>query len=347
MTPTGRRVGVFRQADGLAQAIEDALDYCGVLQGLSSSTRIALKPNYTYPRYNPGVTTSPLVLRETVRLLRQFTPHLAIVETDGGYNTWPASEAFAGHGVCDLVKDFGIEAVNLCEGPSEMVRFRARLGERQLPLPTRLLHETDLFITMPVPKVHAMTGLSLAYKNQWGCVPDAMRLRRHHVFSDAIVAINRALKPVVLADGTFFLDTFGPMDGGEAVHMGLIIGATDAGSFDRYASELMAFPWRRVKHLVRAAQLGDMPQHLDDITCNVAPDAVSQRCFRLQRTLRSYIALCGFNSRFVTWLGYESWLGRVVLHGILYAIAGRPVKPAAADAAFSGPTSGAPRPPAG
>lgn len=35
----------------------------------------------------------------------------------------------------------------------------------------------------------------------------------------------------------------------------------------------------------------------------------------------------GFKSRFITWFGYESWFGRVILHALLYALAGKPVKP--------------------
>jgi len=170
-----------------------------------------------------------------------------------------------------------------------------------------------------------MTGLSLAYKNQWGCIPDVMRLRRHHVFDDGIVAINKTLKPVVLGDGTFFLDRHGPLNG-EAVRMDCIIAATDAGAFDLYVSELMHFPWRRVPHLRRAVALNDMPTSVEQITCNVAPAEVAVRTFHLSRSPRNWLALVAFRSRFLTWLVYESWFGRAVLHSILYAIVGRPVK---------------------
>ena len=195
-------------------------------------------------------------------------------------------------------------------------------------LPTRLLHETDVLISMPVPKIHCMTGLSLGYKNQWGCIPDIMRLRKHYIFSDAIVAINRALKPVVLADGQYFLDQNGPM-AGDPVPMDLIIAGSSAGAFDLYVSELMGYSWQKVQHLKRAVELGDMPSQLDDLTYNIPPSAIKERDFVLRRTFRNYIALAGFKSRFITWLGYEAWFGRIVLHKILYAVAGKPVKPGA------------------
>ena len=318
------RVALAKTNGDLAGAIRLAAQQAGLLEGITSTTRVALKPNLTYPYYQPGITTSPSVMRETVKLLRDFTSYLAIVETDGGYGAWQAREAFTSHQLYDLGKEYDIEIVNLCDEPREMIHFVAGKRTQQISLPARLLHETDLFISMPVPKIHAMTGLTLAYKNQWGCVPDIMRLRRHYVFDDAMVAINKALKPAILADGTYFLDRNGPMDG-DPLRMDLIIAASDAGAFDRYVSELMGFSWRRVRHLRRAVKLGDMPSRLEDIRYNVAPSDVWTHTFRLERTLRNHFALAGFNSRFLTWLGYESWFGRVVAHAILYAFVGKPV----------------------
>jgi hypothetical protein len=111
--------------------------------------------------------------------------------------------------------------------------------------------------------------------------------------------------------------------------MDMIIGASDAGAFDRYASELMGWSWRRVPHLKRAVTTGDMPAKLEDIQFNVHPAEARKHAFKLKRSSRNWIALAGFNSKFLTWLGYESWFGRVVLHGVLYAIAGKPVAPQA------------------
>jgi len=318
-------VALLKIDQDLSLAIRSVILGTGLLERVTSSTRVALKPNFTYPYYKPGVTTSPQVIRETVKILREFTAHIAIVETDGGYGAWRADEAFIGHALYEMRDEHGIEIVNLNDEPCELISFRSGRQIHQLPLPTRLLHETDLFITMPVPKIHCMTGLTLSYKNQWGCVPDIMRLRRHYVFDDAIIAINRALKPAVLADGTYFLDRNGPMDG-DPIRMDIIIAATDVGAFDRYVAELMGISWQRIRHLRRAVELGDMPSDMKDIEYNIRPEVASARKFYLKRTFRNYIALIGFRNRFVTWLGYESWFGKIILHGILYAIVGKSVK---------------------
>ena len=321
-----RKVHCEKIGGDLRASIRAALDGAGILARIAPGARVALKPNFTYPFYKKGVTTSTEVIRETVRVLKDFTNSIAIVETDGGYGVWKAAEAFEGHGMYGIQKEFGVEIVNLCEEPSRPISFRARGSDFQLPLPIRLLDNTDLFITLPVPKIHNMTGLTLSLKNQWGCIPDTMRLRRHYIFDSAIVAIDKALRPAVLSDGAFFLDRSGPLEG-EAVPMNLILAASDCGAFDRYVSELMGWDWRNAAHLRQAARDGVLPETLDGIQCNVPPSRFKQRDFKLQRSLRAWIALTGFKSRFITWLGYESWFGRGPLHWILYAIAGKNVKP--------------------
>jgi uncharacterized protein (DUF362 family) len=323
-----RRVELVHQRGSLDDEIRQALTGARLLEQVRPDTRVALKPNLTYPYHKHGVTTTPEFMRAAVRVLREHTNRIAIVETDGGYGAWAADEAFRGHGLYDLRAEFGIDVINLCEEPSETIEFRSRARTYRLPLPVRLLHETDLFITMPVPKIHCMTRLTLSYKNQWGCIPDIMRLRRHYIFNDAIVAINRALRPAVLGDGTWFLDHNGPMEG-DPIRMDLVVAATDAGTFDRYVSELMDVPWPKVPHLKRAVRLGDMPADLSGVSCNIRPAEARAHSFTLKRTARNWISLGGFRSRALTWLGYESWFGRVVLHALLYAVAGKPVKPQA------------------
>lgn len=324
-----RRVHVARFTTSPREAVREALLGAGILEGVGSTTRVCIKPNLTYPYYKEGVTTSPAILRETILAVQEHTRHVAIVETDGGYGAWSVDEAFRGHGLHAIAGSLGPALVNLCEEEREYVEVPLPGGSQQIPLPRRLLHETDLLISMPVPKIHAMTGVSLAYKNQWGCVPDTMRLRMHHCFDQAIVRINQLLKPRVLADGTYFLDGNGPLEGFPR-RVGCVIGASDAGAFDCFVSTMMGVPWRGIGHLRHAVRVGDMPS-LDDIEGNVDPHEGWGPRYRLNRTWRNYLALAGFRSRFVTWLGYESWFGRVVLHAILYAIAGRPVKPAPAD----------------
>lgn len=71
-------------------------------------------------------------------------------------------------------------------------------------------------------KVHAMTRVSLGFKNQWGCLGDKMRVTQRPVFDKVIVAINKLIKTVFASYGNYFLDYTGPMMG-EAVPMNIVI----------------------------------------------------------------------------------------------------------------------------
>jgi len=304
------------------EAVREALEWIRWEQIVPKGCRVAIKPNLTFPSYRPGVTTSPGVLRALLEILKERTSRVAVVESDGGYGAWKAVEAFSGHGYYDICKKFGVEVVDLCAEARETVAVQAKGKTYALPLPRRLLRETDVFVTMPVPKVHGMTYLSLAYKNQWGCIPDIMRLRLHHIFDDAIIAITRALAPrICLGDGTYFLDRHGPMDG-EAVRMDLIVAATDPGTFCAYVSRLMKVDWRKARHLRRAVELGDMPRDLKGVEMNVRPEDVNSRQFVLKRSLRNYCVLPAFRNGFLAYCYYESLLG-LLAHKVLYFFVGR------------------------
>jgi len=315
-------VACVRAESSLREAVQEALEWIAWRDRVPENGRVCIKPNLTFPQYKPGVTTSPAALRACIEVLRQRTHRIAVVESDGGYGAWKAAEAFRGHGLDAMCRELDVELVNLSAEPAEPIAFQARGREHRIALPVRLLHDCDVFVTMPVPKVHCMTYLSLGYKNQWGCVPDSMRLRLHHLFADAIVAINRALKVrLCVGDGTYFLNRQGPMDG-DAIPMNLIIAATDPGSFSAYVARLMQMDWRKARHLRRAVRLGDMPADLSGVRMNVRPEEMATRRFYLRRSLRNYAILPAFRYRALTHLYYESRLG-LLAHRILYALVGK------------------------
>lgn len=323
MSQTGRsksrKAGCFDFNGDPAPAVREALEFLGWKDTIEKNARVAIKPNLTYAHYKEGVTTSPAVLRALLEILKERTDNIRVVETDGGYGSWKLSDAYRGHNYDKICAELDVELVNLSEGPSEQISFEVRGQTQQLPLPKLLLDETDVFMTMPVPKVHAMTYLSLSYKNQWGCIPDTMRLRRHYLFNDAIVAINRALRTsICLGDGTYFLDNNGPMEG-QPVRMNKIVAASDPGAFALYTSHLMGINWRKAPHLRRAVELGDMPRDLNELQMNVHPDEARTHQFELRRTLWNRFILLSFRSKTLTRLGYDSSFGRF-LHKIKYAI---------------------------
>jgi uncharacterized protein (DUF362 family) len=292
------------------------MEWVDVPSGLHD-TRVFLKPNMTWTDPTPGVTTTPAMLEALVAYLCNLTHHIVIVESNGGQNCFQTEEAFSQHGVYEIAKRYGVQVVNLSRLPSETVETEVAGKRIAVRLPSMLLHDVDVFITVPVPKVHAMTGVSMAFKNQWGCQPETMRVRYHPQFVQRIVAINKLLKPrLAVFDGTYFLDETGPMIG-EAVPMNLLIVSDDIGAGSMACCQIMGLDYRKIKHFREAQREGMFPNSPAEVQFNVRPEEFATRQFRLKRVPMNYVQLAAFNNRLLNRLLYDSTFADP-LHGFVY-----------------------------
>ena len=158
---------------------------------------IFIKPNLTYPIYKKGVTTQKSFVASLVAALRQInsTTKIYIGEGEGGYNSFSMTEAMRVMGFYDIVEKYpNVEIVNISKLPSRTVELKAKGKPYFIELPVLLLDEVDFCITCPLPKVHCMTKITLSFKNQWGCLPDIMRLKNHFVFDEIIGQVCDKLK---------------------------------------------------------------------------------------------------------------------------------------------------------
>jgi len=290
---------------------------------LPRGRRVAVKPNLTFPTHRPGVTTSPDVLRAVVARLVERSNQVFVVESDGGYGAWDCERALRGHGVHEICAALGATVVNLSAAPRTSLAVRGRKGVLTIPFPRMLLDSIDAFVSLPVPKVHCMTGVSLAMKNQWGLIPDPMRLEHHHVFDEVVLEVNRRLpSATAIVDGTFFLDENGPMEG-RPLRKDLLIAADSIGECDRYLCALMGVDPMRVPHLRHAIAAGFVPARLDEVRFDA--EQLRRLSYRavLRRTPRQALVRAFFRSRRLTRLMYTSWFGRG-LHKAFYLMVGGP-----------------------
>jgi uncharacterized protein (DUF362 family) len=290
----------------LRDQLRAALQFLNCEQLIPAGARVFVKPNLTWRKPQPGVTVTPEFLAATVEVLRERTPHIIVGESNGGYHTFPAEEAFESHGLNDLAKRFGIDVVNLSLCDAETVTGAVGGREVEVQLPKLLLHDIDVFITLPVPKVHTNTTVSLGFKNQWGCIPSPMRLRQHAQFDDKIILINRVLKPrMAIFDATYMLDRNGPMIG-DPVKMDLVIASDDAGAGSLACCEIMRIdPWS-VKHHRVARREGMIPAGLDQVILNQPIERFQRRRFRVRRNVVNWASYAAFHSEMLTHLFYDS-----------------------------------------
>lgn len=266
-------------------------------------------------------SSTPAFLCGLLNALRDYTHNITVVESDGGSDAWTADDAFRGHGILDMCRTNGSRAVNLSR--VERKTYHSVVGGRdiEIELPRMLVEESDFFITVPVPKVHVMTGVSLGFKNQWGCIPDVKRLKHHPDFAHKVLAINKLVNcRLAVFDGTVFLDGTGPMQGVPLKRDLLVAG--EVGAASAVCCDLMGVDPNNIGHLSLAIREGLMPANTREvqITTDLTPFKYRSR---LHRAPIDWLALAVFHSRLATNLFYNSRFASPI-HSLAYALKGRP-----------------------
>lgn len=313
------RVWLARQSGDVAADVRRALEWIRWEDLVPRGSRVFIKPNLTWREPAPGVTTTPAFIAAVARALLERTDSVMIGESDGGYHSFSADEAFRTHGLFALQEQLGVRIVNLSAGPAERRDVQVAGRSVAVELPRVLLRDVDVFVTLPVPKVHAMTRVSLSLKNQWGCQPGDMRLRNHPRFPRTILAINKLVRPrIALYDGTHFLDRTGPMIG-EPVPLNLIAAADDPGAGDLAICRLMGIDPFSIPYHRLARRDGMMPASLDGIELSRPLDGLSGHRFTLRRSPIQWVTYAAFRSELLTRLLYDSSAADP-LHRVLFRI---------------------------
>ena len=251
---------------GYLDTIRRGLEWIGLSSHLKPGDTLFIKPNLTFPFYRQGVMTSPECVEALVIALKDYTDKIIVGEADsGGYNRFSIDEVFDRTGVRDLEKKYGVQIVNLTGLPYRSIQCRAGREGLEVPLPTLLLEDVDLFITAPVPKIHMYTQVSVAVKNQWGCIPDpSMRLRLHPHFAPVIHEITEQLpRPIAVVDGRFGLNRSGPLRG-DPVELDWLLVADNLYAADLTALDLMGIDAGKMRYLefLRRQNVLPSPQDL-------------------------------------------------------------------------------------
>jgi uncharacterized protein (DUF362 family) len=305
--------------------IENSIDIVGLRNDFEKAKAVFIKPNLTYPSYKEGVTTRVAFVECLVSALRKIntTTKIYIGEGEGGYNSFSMTEAMKTMGFYEIAKQYpNVEIVNLSEIKRITVQIIAKNKPYTIELPELFFSEIDFSISCPLPKIHCMTRITLSLKNQWGCLPDTMRLKNHYVFDEIINQVCEKLKfRYAFLDGKFGLDTNGPMNG-DPIEVNWFAASNSLGAFDMIVSEMMGFDWKKVGHLKKAAHFGYMPKK-EDIQVIGDIDTLKRK-FTLKRNFWNYPALVAFHSRNLTTLVYLSQWAKL-LHDIMYSIRKRPI----------------------
>jgi uncharacterized protein (DUF362 family) len=271
---------------------------------------VYVKPNFTAPVYRQGVTTSPEVLRALIDALCRLGARPVIVESDGSLESWTAEQAFEGHGVRQMERQFGIPAINLTAEATVRTTLPGRHGRPiHIELPRRLMDEPGILFSVPVLKAHAFTTVTLGLKNLWGCIPSPRRLLYHARLPEVLSGILGLWGPGwSLIDGTWAMDGFGPIYG-DVFRQNVLLLSSPLLAGDLLGSRFMGIDVRSVAHLRYALEAHTLPSLTQNFAENL-PKVVCRR-FQPRGDLLQRVAQVVFHSRMLTQLVYLSPLATV------------------------------------
>ncbi|WP_144011559.1 DUF362 domain-containing protein [Methanobacterium paludis] len=252
----------------LKEDIKKSLEFIKWKDRVKSDSTVFVKPNFTYPYYKEGITTSPDLIKAFLEILKDRADNVILGESDGGNHSFTADDAFEGHNMPEICKETGVELVNLSKLPSKKVEDNIQGKKVEVHLPELLLNDVDCFVSVPVLKVHVMTNVTLSMKNLWGCYPDTMRGLHHKNLSRKLTLITKALNPqIVLMDAKYALDGHGPMYG-EPKKLDMIFSSNNPVAIDSLGASVMGIPIKTVEHILIAEKEGLGITDLEKIKMN-------------------------------------------------------------------------------
>jgi uncharacterized protein (DUF362 family) len=282
------------------------LEFIGWKERVKRDSTVFLKPNFTFPVYREGITTSPLLLRALLKILRNRTSNVIVGESDGGNHSFTAEQSFKGHGMYEICREMGVELVNLSKLPSKHVSSKIQTKKVTVQLPTLLLQKVDCLISVPVMKVHVMTKVTLSIKNLWGCYPDTMRCLHHKNLDHKLAQIAKILDPkIVVLDGTYMLDLHGPMFG-TPVKRDLLLISNNCVAADSLTALIMGVQPEQVGHikLAEMEKLGVTNPEL--IHVNKDWRMFKQKPVMLRKTMIDKLSALPFRSELVARTLFDS-----------------------------------------
>lgn len=198
-----------------------------------------------------GYTTDPRLVSSVIDVLREKyglnNVDIKIAEADA--TAMRTSHAFKMLNYTKLAKEKQVELFNLSKDKKVPRKVRVNGKEILFEIPKSLLN-TDLFINLPKMKIMSATVITCALKNIFGCIASPKKIVYHPTLNEAIVGINKLLKPhLTIVDGIVALSRY-------PVKMNLIIAGKNPFSVDCIVSKIMGYNLFQIPHLKIASKEG-------------------------------------------------------------------------------------------
>jgi uncharacterized protein (DUF362 family) len=247
---------------------------CDLRELIEPGQTVVLKPNVFAP-LPPPTTTDPRVVVAVGELAREAGAGRVVVAEGrsistaqfraGGKST---RECFAMLGMAQAVDEAGFEIVYLEEDEFCEVEVAGAQVLHTAHVPRTIL-EADVFINLPVMKIHSLALVTLAIKNLHGMVSDYDKLYQHCYRELALprklTDLLRIRRPHLNVLDALVGQEADHAGDGRPVEMGLIMASRDAVALDAVAGAVMGFEPDEVDTTRLAGEAGLGEADLDKI----------------------------------------------------------------------------------
>jgi len=228
--------------------VERAIALVCDLPALVGGKTVVLKPNVFAPRGAP-TTTDPRVVVAVGELCREAGAGRVVVAEGRSISTAKyrkgansTRQCFEAVGMSQAVEAAGLDVVYLEEDEFVEVEVPGAQVLHTAHVPRTIL-EADVFVNLPVMKIHSLTLVTLAIKNLHGIISDYDKLYRHCYRE---LALARKLTDILrirridlnVMDALVAQEADHAADG-LPVEMGLILASCDAVALDAVAGAVM------------------------------------------------------------------------------------------------------------
>lgn len=218
----------------------------GIARFVKPGQTVVIKPNIVSDHgikdgeYNGGVVTDIRLIAALVDMLMPVAGQIIIAE-GSSINRSETSKLFTLYGYEKLVER-GEGKVRLVDlNNDELVEKKVPRGKRMLirKIPVTL-EQADVFINVPVMKIHFAARVSLCIKSMQGTVPPLEKYMTHFFgLWQNLVNIHHLLKPQLwIIDGTTAQEDFGPLSG-TPKPMNLLVGGINPVAIDAVCMRIM------------------------------------------------------------------------------------------------------------
>lgn len=258
----GIDISVVKSEDSFAAAVKAVELLGGMKRFVPKGSRVALLPNSQ--RNNPGVFTSPEVVKAVIKLC--FQAGAAQVNC----LSWLPEQIWSDTGLKQAVESAGARLVVVDMKDESLFKQVAVPRGRSLKEARimKAFFDHDTFINLPICKDHAGNKFTCTLKNlmglnsprsnrtfhrsDWKSNPDSI------AFLDQCIAdLNTVVHPsLCVVDATKFITTNGPFGPGKLMEPLKVVAGTDRVAIDAYCCTLWGLKAADIFMINRAAELG-------------------------------------------------------------------------------------------